>query len=320
MKQKITIALMIILIGVVVVFMAKDLFKPKAQEVNPFAYDIEEFKKADPEQMCYEETKRFLPAINSLKAILIDSDDNIYFGGNQLLVKYNAEFKLLKEIPVGAQVDNMNIDEEGNLYVGLKNHIEVYNQVGDKLKVWSPYNGRSVITSIAVKGEGVYVADAGNKVLLKYSQEGELLQEIGRKDAAAGIKGFFIPSPYFDVVIGRQGEIWAVNSGYHQLEAYNEQGELFSSWKRTSMQWDGFSGCCNPSHIALLSDGSFVTSEKGLVRIKIHEPTGNFKCIVATPNEFNENTRGIDLAVDSKDNIYAVVPDENQVRVYAKKK
>ena len=128
-----------------------------------------------------------------------------------------------------------------------------------------------------------------------------------------------IPSPYFDVAIGRQGEIWAVNSGLHQFEAYNEQGEQFSSWKRTSMHWYGFSGCCNPSHIAVLSDGSFVTSEKGLVRIKIHEPTGDFKCVVAAPNEFNENTRGIDLAVDSKDRIYAIIPEMNEVRIYDKK-
>ena len=85
------------------------------------------------------------------------------------------------------------------------------------------------------------------------------------------------------------------------------------------MQWDGFSGCCNPSHIALLSDGSFVTSEKGLVRIKIHAPNGDFLCAVATPHDFEEDIAGIDLAVDSKDNIYAIIPKTNELRVYKKR-
>ena len=85
------------------------------------------------------------------------------------------------------------------------------------------------------------------------------------------------------------------------------------------MQLEGFSGCCNPSNIAMLSDGSFVTSEKGIERVKIHTPSGEFKTVVASPDMFEEGTRGIDLAVDSKDRIYVLDPVKKLIRIFEKK-
>jgi len=132
--------------------------------------------------------------------------------------------------------------------------------------------------------------------------------KIGRKDSIAGIDGFIIPSPYFDIAIGRDGELWVVNSGMHQLESYDKEGNQISSWKKTSMRLDGFSGCCNPSHIAILPNGSFVTSEKGIERVKIHEPSGKFKSVVAAPQQFEKGTRGLDLAIDSENRIIILDP------------
>ena len=100
------------------------------------------------------------------------------------------------------------------------------------------------------------------------------------------------------------------------LTDYNKYGEMVSSWKRTSMQLDGFSGCCNPSHIAMLSNGSFVTSEKGIERVKIHLPSGEFSCVVASPDQFEPETRGLDLAVDSEDRIFVLDPKKKLVRIY----
>ena len=84
------------------------------------------------------------------------------------------------------------------------------------------------------------------------------------------------------------------------------------------MQLDGFSGCCNPSHIAMLSDGSFVTSEKGIERVKIHLPTGEFKCVVAGPDQFIAGTTDLDLAADTKDRIYVSDPRKGLVRIFEK--
>ena len=42
--------------------------------------------------------------------------------------------------------------------------------------------------------------------------------------------------------------------------------------------------------------------------------------VVATPDSFNEGTKGLDLAVDSKDRILVLDPERNQVRVFVLKK
>jgi sugar lactone lactonase YvrE len=94
---------------------------------------------------------------------------------------------------------------------------------------------------------------------------------------------------------------------------------MLSAWNKTSMLWDGFSGCCNPSHIAILSDGSFVTSEKGLTRVKVHGANGALKAIVATPEQFEEGTVGLDIAIDSQDRIYIADPERGAIRVFEHK-
>jgi hypothetical protein len=86
------------------------------------------------------------------------------------------------------------------------------------------------------------------------------------------------------------------------------------------MAVDGFCGCCNPSHFAFLSDGSFVTSEKGIERVKVYSPRGVFQYIVAPPDAFIEGTRGLDLAVDSKDRIIVLDPEKKLIRIFVKKK
>jgi hypothetical protein len=68
-----------------------------------------------------------------------------------------------------------------------------------------------------------------------------------------------------------------------------------------------------------LADGSFVTSEKGLVRIKIHKPSGEFLGMVAAPSQFSDEGKAPDIAVDSRGNVYALDFEKNIVRVFEPK-
>ena len=318
MNKNVAIGLLVVLLIALVGFMLKDMMSTETQDVNPYSYELDDYKSIDSSKICYSEIKRFNIDIENLRAVSVDDNDNIYLAGNGRVIILDKDFNLKSTFNVEGENYAMTISKSGLIYLSKRTHIEVWNDNGELVKSWEAFNEKSFLTSIALKEDQVFVADAGNKSMLKYSVDGNFIKEIGKRNKETGEKGFFIPSPYFDVALGRNGEIWAVNSGYHQLEAFNQEGEKFSSWKKTSMQWDGFSGCCNPSNIALLSNGSFVTSEKGLVRIKIHAPNGDFICAVATPNEFEDGVSGIDLAVDSNDNIYAIIPQTNELRVYNK--
>ncbi len=321
MKQKVIIWLSLILLLVVVAFMVKDFFyQPKSSNENPYEYKMDKLRHIDSSLITYIEVHQIKPDIEVLHGIVIDKSDNIYLAGKDRVMIYDFELNLKTSFKIGIEAKCIAVGDDSKIYLGVNDHVEVYDNIGTKLKSWSPINVKSVITSIALSEKYVYVADAGNRIVYQYDTEGTLQKEIGKKNPEKGIQGFIIPSPYFDLLIGREGELWVVNPGRHQLESYNEKGDLISSWNKTSMDVEGFCGCCNPSNIAMLSDGSFVTSEKAIERVKIHLPSGEFKCVVASPDKFVEGTHGIDLAVDSKDRIYVLDPEKKMVSIYVKKK
>ena len=71
--------------------------------------------------------------------------------------------------------------------------------------------------------------------------------------------------------------------------------------------------------MAASRDGSFVTSEKGLVRVKIYSATGEFQGVVVAAKDFEKGIHGLDLAVDSKDRVLVADPGTSTVRIYSVK-
>lgn len=317
--NKIIIPIAIALLLAITGFMALDFIgvfdKPNE---NPYEYNLDAFKEVKEHDISHHEIQQIPVEIEALRAIAVDKDDYIYVSGNNKLIKYDKTGKLVLEVETSMEAFCMTISEKGRLFLGSRKEIQVYTLSLDLMDTWKINAENVILTSVAVNEESIFLADAGNKIVYRYNLQGEFLNEIGRKDPSQGIDGFVIPSPYFDLAIGRDGELWAVNSGRHQLESYQVDGRLISSWKKSSMGVDGFSGCCNPSHIAILSNGSFVTSEKGIERIKITNPTGEFLSVVAPPKAFELGTKGIDLAVDSEDRIIAIDPKKNQIRIFTK--
>jgi len=319
MKQKIIVLFSILLFLAAVGFMVWDFFfsKETAQK-NPYVYDISNFRKTDSASLCYNETAQIKPDAAELRGIATGSDDRIFVTGDNKVFCFDKEGKPVFDFQIENPAKCIAVNPSGELFLGIENHIEIWNESGILIKKWEAFNVSSFITSIAVSEKYVFVADAGNKKVFCYDHAGNLNLTIGEKNPEKGVPGIIIPSPYFDLLLGRDGELWVVNPGRHAFEAYNENGDLISSWAKTSMQTDGFSGCCNPSHIALLSDGSFVTSEKGIERVKIHLPSGDFKCVVAGSEAFIEGTTGLDLATDSNDRILVLDPGKGMVRIFEK--
>ncbi|MEZ5072272.1 MAG: hypothetical protein R2751_15245 [Bacteroidales bacterium] len=110
-----------------------------------------------------------------------------------------------------------------------------------------------------------------------------------------------------------------MNPGAHSVENYTDDGQLRGFWQNRSPEIDGFLGCCNPAEITSLPDGAFVTSEKGLVRIKIHEASGALRTVVAGPASFQEEGRAPEVCAGDDGRIYALDFDKSVVRVYAPK-
>ncbi len=317
MKQKLIITLAILLIILAGFFMVRDFFFPPEKDMgNPYEYDLSDFREVEEDLFCYREAGRVDVDGLGAKGIAVDDKDRLYVAGNGKVMICDRQGETVQQFDFAGVANCIAVGGQGEIYLGVNDHVEVFDFSGNLLASWPVPGERTLITSIAVADTLVYVADAGNKFVLQYGPGGELLRDIGKRDRAAGELGFIIPSPYFDLLIGREGELWVVNPGLHALQSYNARGEAVSSWKRTSMQLDGFSGCCNPSHIAMLANGSFVTSEKGIERVKVHLPSGDFSCVVAGPEQFETGTVGLDLAVDSEDRIYVLDPRKGEIRSF----
>ena len=98
------------------------------------------------------------------------------------------------------------------------------------------------------------------------------------------------------------------------------------------MSIEGFCGCCNPMNFAIMADGSFVTVEKGLTRVKVYDPQGKFVGVVASPElligldnayvckTVEDCRRGnFDVAVDSVGRILILDTGKNLVRIFVRK-
>lgn len=288
---------------------------------NPFEYNMENFKKSDADLLHYSEINKIPLDFQQATGIAVGPDDNIYVTGDKLVLILNNEGKLQSSISTSEIVYCLAVDETGNLFLGMNDHIEVYSSDGTNKAQWESLIGGALITSIAISDEYVFVADAGNRIVWKYDKSGNVLMRIGEKNEEKDIPGFFIPSAFFDVSIDPDGSLWVVNSGRHSLENYSFDGDLRSFWGEYSMEIEGFfSGCSNPTHIAILDDGRFITSEKGIARVKVYNRLGYLESVVAGPDQFIEGKEGLDLAIDSGGRIYVLDPWKNAVRIFEKNK
>jgi hypothetical protein len=184
------------------------------------------------------------------------------------------------------------------------------------------------LTSIAAAEEDVFVADAGNRVVLRYNTEGKLSGRIGDPDPNHNSRAFAIPSPYFDVAVTGSEVVSVANPGARRIEAYTFDGDWLGEWGKASADIDGFYGCCNPANFAVLADGRFVTVEKGIPRIKVYSRKGDFECVVAEPSVLgpgenvvdeirdDHQVKVFDVATDSSGRILVLDPTSRTVRVF----
>ncbi len=313
-----TIIVAVIMIVIAVVAVMRIRQKPKGDS-NPYKYDIEQYKKVDLDLIGYCEVAE-IKVDMSLHGLAV-ADDNIYVAADKSILVFDKNGRELNRFELDGAVNCLAVAPDKKIFLGMKDHVEVYGADGNRIASWKQINKRSIITSIAVSENSIFVADAGLRQVWRFDKDGNLRSSFGEKDEQAGVPGFVIPSPYFDLLIDRNDQsLWVVNPGHRQVENYDEDGRFIKAWGASSIQLPGFSGCCNPSHVAMMPDGSFVTSEKGLVRVKAYNHDGEFVNVVAPPNSFDEDTVGVDLAVDNDGRILVLDPSRRAVRIFVKKK
>lgn len=296
-------------------------FAQGLEKLGPrFDLDLDSYRKTDPAKIVFAERATLQLAVEAPRALAVGPDDTLYVGTGKGTISFDMSGKRARSWNQPSHVTALAAGPDGRVYAGAGGAVYLLRADEGEPEPWTDLGERAVITSIAVSSNRVYVADAGNRVVAAYDADGRLLRFIGRKNKAKGIPGLIIPSPYFDVTLAEGGGIWLANPGRLLVAQFTEKGERKQTWGESGMNIEGLCGCCNPIHLASLPDGRFVTSEKGIPRVKVYEADGTFAGVVAGAEEFEEEEDGLDLAVDGKGRIYVLDSERATIRVYERKK
>ena len=324
----------LITLAVVIAIFALVRFGLTGQEGEEFIYDVSKLAKIDPNLILYEESGQPInTGFTNSHGIAVDSKGFLYVAGDKAILIFGEDGNMISEVKLTDKPKCLTVADDGSIYIGMKNYIEVYNSEGKKLADWPTFGNDTVLTSIAVSKNNVFIADAGKRIVIHCDTTGSLINYIGQKNENKNIPGFMIPSPYFDLAVAADGLLRVVNPGRHRIEAYTVDGDLEFSWGEFSSDLKGFCGCCNPVNFAILEDGSFVTCEKGIIRVKIYDPAGNFVGVVAGPEQLLTEgaahvcetaaecrTGGFDVAAGLRGQIFVLDTIKNVVRTFTRKK
>lgn len=301
-----------------------------------FALNLTDQVTIDPQLIDYQQIASIELTMQQLRAIASGPQDKIYVAGDQAIHIFGAggepkDVVILDSQPQCIAVGGSDQAEPGRLFVGSSDGIKILGADHQVNASWPLPADNMILTSIAVAGDTIFVADAGNRVVWRLSETGEVLGQIGKADSLRQVPGFVIPSQYFDIVAGSEGLLSCVNPGKLQVSTFSFEGDLGSSWGQAGSSVADFFGCCNPSHIARFADGRFVTSERGIPRIKVYTETGELDSVVAGPQQLDVSPQSVgdprhginepvfDIAVDSQDRVLALDPRTRTVRIFAPK-
>jgi hypothetical protein len=304
----------------------------RVAKANAFAFDAEGFSKTDPKLIGYEEIKRFTSRQSEPRRLAVGPEQRLYVAGKNGVSIVDFEGGPAAEIGLASPARCIAVAADGTVYVGLRDHVEVFDRKGQRLAAWDSCGPKAWLTGLAVGENELYAANAGERVVVRYDRTGKVLGRIGQKSLERNVPGLIVPSPYLDVKLGRDGLLRVNNPGRHRVETYTTAGDLELSWGAPSAAIEGFCGCCNPVGLALLPDGRCITCEKGLPRVKVYSPEGKFESVIAGTESFPRNAKagalndksdgvlgGLDAALDAEGRVYVLDLVAGEIRVMRRK-
>jgi hypothetical protein len=290
--------------------------RPDKQQANPYHLETDQFYSVSQELIIYREFRQLKLSLNQ-PAGISGCNGILAVVGDQKLVVLTSQGMLLFEKTLDMSPLCVKYTKD-KIYIGGEKRVLALDSTGSFLFEFSGLYENSVITSIDVHHEKIFVADAGKRLVYRFNDEGVKELEISGKGEKDSEHGFVVPSPAFDLGFNDTGELWIVNPGKHTLENYSPNGELRGWWKAPDKGIGSFSGCCNPAHFAFLPGGNFITSEKRIVRVKEYMPSGELKGVVAPPSAFGDETVAPDLYCDESGRVFLLDNGRKMIRVFEK--
>ena len=252
---------------------------------------------------------------DALRGIWIDARGRLYAVGDDKLVVYSLQGTCHNAIATERPGYCVAVDPTGKIYIGEMGQVQIFDPEGKPLATWRDETLLGCITAIGFAAENVLLADVKDRCIRRYHNSGKYLDNIGKENR---MQGFLIPNAYLDFAVDREGVLHVCNSGKHRVERYNIEDKLLGRWGRFGGGSDpeGFTGCCNPTNIALMGDGRIVVTTKAEPQVKLYSAEGKLLELFGE-GAFDPNCKNMDVAADAEGRIYVVDTAKLTILVFA---
>ena len=248
---------------------------------------------------------------SALRGIDVDAQDRLYAAGDSDIKVYDPRGTVLRTWRTAMPARCVAVAGDGRVFAGETGQIEVFDASGRLSETWRRTRLGSV-TAIGFTGRDVVLADAAARVIHRLDGNGTFLNDVGANNR---MKGFQIPNGTLDLSVDDKGVIHAANPGRHRVEQHSPDDRLLGMFGRfDGIDPAGFSGCCNPTNVAVRGDRVYVT-EKAPPRVKVYS-SGRLLEVIAS-DEFDPNGKNLDVAVDGQGQVYVTDPVRLTILVFA---
>lgn len=184
----------------------------------------------------------------------------------------------------------IDVDRQGNLYVAdaSAKAIMIYDRDGKFLRkigggAKDKWFDRLTSVTVDPKGDRVYVTDIGgvsseaHRIRVFDPESGKHLFDFGKRGTGPG--EFNLPR---DVAVGRDGQLYVVDSGNFRIQVFDRNGKYLQAFGRVGRQVGQFA---RPKEAATDRDGNLYVVDTAFGNIQIFNPDGDLLMFIGDRSE-----------------------------------
>ena len=218
-------------------------------------------------------------------------DEHLFISAGQFVYIFDMEGNKLDGFQVEPDARDITISNTKEIYLLYPAKIIVYSIDGKEIRHWEACSRLSDYCSFTIVGDVLFVTDAENKNICKYTTNGDFIKFIRSP------QGFIIPSYSFDIDSWND-TIYCSNSGRHSIEIYSFDGDFISSFGASIADGGYFAGCCNPAYLSFTPDGELITSEKGIPRVSSFSRNGVLNAALLNGKMLESGNKACEIKAD----------------------
>lgn len=245
-----------------------------------------------------------------LHGIHVDKQGRLYVAGDAEIKVFDATGLLVRRWNTAIPPFAVAVAADGSVWAGQTGQVEIFDPTGNRIRTWGDIEHMGCVTSIGFFTDSILIGDSRKRCLFRFDAAGKYRNAIGNDNPLGGLH---IPNGIVDFGIDPQGVVHVANPGRHRVERYSMEGKLLGHMgKFTGSDPTGFSGCCNPTNVAIIGPDRLCVTEKAGPRAKIYDYSGKLLTMIESP-DFDPRTKNMDVVADPRGHIFVSDPIKLEV-------